>query len=132
MSHICAYTMHAISQWKHVQRNRKLNNAHPRIELFGCDILMDENFKIYLMEANTQVGLFATPETFPDESCKAKDCTKNGCVDCKGVKKPNFKKINKLTEDVINTSMDILQLDCEYRDLSKKLINLHEIHKNSH
>lgn len=113
-----------------MQRQRKLNNAHPRVEVFGCDLLMDDKFKIYLMEANTQVGLLATPDRFPDVSCRAKDCTKNGCNLCKGVEKPNAKAVNEVTERVVNASLDILQLDCEKRNLSKNLINLHEILKS--
>jgi len=124
---ICAYTMHSISQWKNVQRIRKFNSAHPRIEVFGCDIIMDDKFKVYLMEANTMVGLQATPERFPDLSCRAKCCGKNGCKYCKGEKNPNAKLVNEVTEKVVNASMDILQLDCEMKNLSKNLMNLHAI-----
>jgi len=130
MSFVCAHTMHGISQWKHVQRQRKLNNSHPRVEVFGIDLLMDDKFKIYVMEANTQVGLLASPDTFPDESCRDKDCCKNGCTSCKGVKNPTAKESNRVTEKVVDATLDVLQLDCEQQDLSKTLINLHEIIKN--
>jgi len=59
-----------------VQRHKRLNSAHPRVEIFGCDLIMDSKFKIFLMEANTMAGLSASPERFPDENCKAKDCSK--------------------------------------------------------
>jgi len=82
------------------------------------------------MEANTQAGLQATPETFPDESCKAKECDKNGCCLCKGKIKPDAKALNKVTENVVNATLDVLELDCRKRDLSKRLISLHEIVKH--
>jgi len=119
--------MYAISQWKHVKRMSKLNGAHSRIEVFGLDIMMDDKFKIYLMEANTQVGLQPTHESFPDMSCRAKCCDKNGCRFCKGMKNPQAMSVNAVTEKVVNASLDILQLDCEKKDLRKTLINLHEI-----
>jgi len=127
LARICALTMYPISKWKHVQRHKKLNNAHPRVEIFGCDLIMDSKFKIYLLEANTMAGLSRSPERFPDENCKAKDCTKNGCKYCKGVKNPQAREVNSVTEKLVNATMDILQLDCNKKDLSKTLINLHEL-----
>jgi len=127
LSLLCAHTMHSISQWKYVQKHKKLNNTHTRIEAFGCDIMMDSNFKIYLMEANTQVGLQPTLERFPEESCTAKICGKNGCKFCKGAKNPRAKQVNAVTKNVVNATLDILQFDCERQDLGKTLVNLHEI-----
>lgn len=79
------------------------------------------------MEANTQAGLQATPDTFPDESCVAKECDKNGCCSCKGKIKPNAKELNEVTENLVNATLDVLELDCGKRDLGKTLISLHEI-----
>jgi len=127
LARICASTMYHISKWKHVQRHKKLNSAHPRVEILGCDLIMDRKFKIFLMEANSCAGLSASPETFPDENCRAKDCCKNGCKFCKGIKNPQARHVNNVVEKLVNATMDVLQLDCKKQDLSKTLINLHKL-----
>jgi len=127
LSHICAETMYAISKWKHVQRHKKLNKAHPRVGVFGLDLIMDTKFKVFLMEANSQPGLSLSPDRFPDERCEAKICTRMGCKFCKGAKNPQAKHVNSVSQQVVSASLDVLQLDCEKRDMSKTLITLHDI-----
>jgi len=109
MAYICAKTMHAVAQWKHVKRNKALNDKHPRFEDFGLDLLMDENFKIWLLEANTQVGLNANAKYFPDPKCKCEINT--GCEDCRNGVNVRYKQNNRVMEDVINASLDLMQLD---------------------
>eukprot|EP00497_Spongosphaera_streptacantha_P001494 TRINITY_DN2060_c0_g1_i1.p2 TRINITY_DN2060_c0_g1~~TRINITY_DN2060_c0_g1_i1.p2 ORF type:complete len:174 (+),score=49.01 TRINITY_DN2060_c0_g1_i1:27-524(+) len=57
MTELCAKTMYKIAQWGNIRNNRADNEAHPRFENFGLDVMMDSKFKIWLMEANTEVGL---------------------------------------------------------------------------
>jgi len=130
VSRICAHTMHAITKWNHVRRHRKANDALPRVEAFGLDIMMDENCKVWLMEANSQVGLNPSQRYLPNPKCKAKICDKNGCGRCKGIKNPLAALNNKVPEGVVNACMDIMQFDCKKRDLSKTLISLHDILAN--
>jgi len=35
--------------------------------------------------------------------------------------------VNNVIEKLVNAAMDILQLDCKKKDLSKTLINLHNL-----
>lgn len=136
MTEVCAVTMYKLAQWKRVKHFKKENESHLRFENFGLDVLMDENFKIWLMEANTEVGLNAIMEDFPDENCTAPSwkkrqgneiyCTKNGCVKCRGGKNLRFRQNNKVLSDVIHASLDLMQLDVpKSRRINKTLIPLH-------
>jgi len=111
MAYICAKTMHVISQWKNVRRHKKINDKHPRFEDFGLDLLMDENFKIWLLEANTQVGLNANAKYFPDPNCKSECKQATGCEKCRNGVNVRYKINNRVMEDVINASLDLMQLD---------------------
>jgi len=138
MTEVCAVTMFRLAQWRRVKHFKKENDAYNRFENFGLDIIMDENFKVWLMEANTEVGLNAIMEDFPDESCTAPSwkkregneiyCTKNGCVKCRGGKNLRFRQNNKVLSDVIHSSLDLLQLDVPApRRVNKTLIPLHPV-----
>jgi len=132
MQRICAVTMYKIAQWKNVKRNMKENNKHPRFENFGMDLMMDENFKIWLLEGNTEVGLNPVYENFPDERCTNKRCLEqqaNGCPECRAGKNVRSKSNNKIITDVINFTLDLMQLDCSKDTVTKnkKLIPLHPL-----
>lgn len=115
MIQLCAKTMHSISQWKHVKRLKKENAAHPRFENFGLDVLMDTNCNIYLMEANTEVGLNSSMATFPDELCENPLCENNGCTKCyRRGKNITAKENNKVIEEVVNSTINLMQLDVPY------------------
>lgn len=130
MTRVCAKTMYKIAQWKNVKKHMKMNNAHPRFENFGLDVLMDDNFKIWLMEGNTEVGLNPSMENFPEEGCD-KECVtrnqKNGCRFCRGGKNIRNKQNNRVITDVINLSLDLMELDCDKGTALKnnKAIPLH-------
>jgi len=130
MARICAVTMYKIAQWPYVKRHKKENNKHPRFENFGMDLMMDSNFKIWLLEANTEVGLNPVYENFPDEKCTNERCLtqqKNGCPDCRAGKNLRSKSNNKVITEVINFTLDLMQLDCgkDVVTKNKRLIPLH-------
>lgn len=119
MVHLCAVTMHSIAQWKHVKRHRAENNAHPRFENFGLDVLMDTDCNIYLMEANTEVGLNSSMAMFPDDQCTAPLCEKNGCPECyRAGKNVRARENNKVIDEVVNSTINLMQLDVP---LSKRI-----------
>jgi len=91
---------------------------------------MDDMCKVWLMEANSQVGLNPSQGYLPNPKCRAKICDKNGCGRCKGIKNPFSKQNNKVAEGVVNACMDIMQFDCKKRNLSNKLISLHDVIKD--
>jgi len=115
MVHLCAKTMHSIAQWKHVKKNKTENQAHMRFENFGLDVLMDDDCNIFLMEANTEVGLNSSLANFPDEQCTWHLCENNGCVHCfragKNIRAPEN---NKVIEEVVNSTIDLMQLDVPF------------------
>jgi len=115
MIHLCAKTMHSISQWKRVKTLKSENNAHPRFENFGLDVLMDTDCNIYLMEANTEVGLNSSMANFPDEQCTDELCEKNGCTKCyRRGKNVSAKENNKVIWEVVNSTINLMQLDVPY------------------
>lgn len=126
MVHLCAVTMHSIAQWKHVKRNKKENYAHPRFENFGLDVLMDTDCNIYLMEANTEVGLNSSLPNFPDEDCPEELCEKNGCVKChKTGKNVRARENNKVIDEVVNSTINLMQLDVPFsKRVTQQLIPL--------
>jgi len=128
MTNICARTMYRISQWKSVKRHKKENAKHRRFENFGLDLLMDEKFKIWLMEANTEVGLNPCYTYLPDNDCPSGCEKKNGCFDCRAQKNPRWKENNKVVTEVINSSIDLLQLDVpRSKRVAECLIPLHTV-----
>jgi len=115
MIKLCANTMHSISQWKRVKTLRAQNDEHPRFENFGLDVLMDTDCNIYLMEANTEVGLNSSMAMFPDELCENPLCEKNGCTKCyRRGKNVRAKENNKVIEEVVNSTINLMQLDVPY------------------
>jgi len=121
MVHLCAVTMHSIAQWKHVRKNRKENYAHPRFENFGLDVLMDTDCNIYLMEANTEVGLNSSLANFPDELCKDPLCEKNGCTKCyRRGKNVRAKENNQVIDEVVNSTINLMQLDVPFSQRTTK------------
>lgn len=128
MTEVCAKTMYKIAQGKNVRRHKVINSKHLRFENFGLDLMMDSNFKIWLLEGNTEVGLNPCYAQFPDDNCP-KGCTKkNGCFDCKGGRNVRDKENNKVVTDVINSSVALMQLDVpKKKRVSRCLIPLHPI-----
>jgi len=138
MTELCAISMYKIAQWKNVKRHRVENDAHPRFENFGMDVMMDDQYKIWLMEANTQVGLNSVMANFPDKKCTRPSwktrkgnevyCTPNGCIYCRGGRNVRATENNKVLDDVINTSLSLMQLDVPARRrVSRNLIPLHTV-----
>jgi len=128
MAIVNAKSMYRIAQWKHVKRCKKDNNKHPRFENFGVDLIMDDNFKIWLLESNTQVGLNPQRDWFPDVNCKAEKCIKNGCEHCRGFKNKGAKRNNDVMRRVVNGTIDLMQLDVPAnKRVPKDCIPLHPL-----
>jgi len=95
------------SKW--VQKSlRKSNFSKNHFEIFGLDILMDENLNLAMTEANTQPGLDDTAEVMKD-----------------GWKNPEIKKANDITHGIINDALALV-LDDKNHTYFSKLIPLHD------
>jgi len=131
MVEVCAKTMWKIGNWKNVKAHLAQNRAHPRFENFGMDLIIDTNFKIWLLEGNTQVGLNPATKWFPDENCVDKDkitCFKTGCDNCRGIRSPRHKINNKVMMEVIDATMNLMRLDTPAsKRVSKCILPLHTI-----
>jgi len=126
MTEMCAKTMYKIAQWGNLRAYKADNDAHPRFENFGLDIMMDSNFQIWLMEANTEVGLNPANTHLPDPNCSC--IFKTGCAKCRGHKSPRCKQNNKIMGDVISASVDLLGLDVPWdKRVPSNLIPLHPV-----
>jgi len=131
MEVICARSMYKISQWKRVKSFRRENFERPRFENFGIDLMMDTDFKVWLLEANTQVGLNPGFEPFPDLNCKHPLCIENGCMECNGIKNVRYQKNNDVMRTTIGATIDLMQLDvpASRRDeiIPKTIVPLHPL-----
>jgi len=131
MTDVVAKTMYKLAQWKNVKAHSAQNKAHPRFENFGLDLIIDSDFKIWLLEANTQVGLNPATKWFPDENCVDKDkvtCFKTGCDNCRGIRSPRHKENNKVMMEVIDATMNLMRMDTPLsKRVQKCLIPLHTV-----
>jgi len=95
------------SKW--VQRSlRKSDFSKNHFEIFGLDILMDENLELAMTEANTQPGLDDTEEVMKD-----------------GFHNPEIIKANDITHGIINDTLALV-LDRKNYKYFSQLIPLHD------
>lgn len=94
---ICRHTMHAMANYKLVRdgnEHLKGKNADRAFELFGVDIMVDANLKLWLCEVNSSPGLGKCPETFGN-----------------GEPNPNYDYYCNIRRGVIHDTMRLLGLD---------------------
>lgn len=93
----------------HVQRAMKRSHysTSNHFEIYGLDIIMDDNCELALTEANTQPGL-----------------DKTNPIMSNGIHNPEIVKANDITEGIINDSLTLMGIDGK-RKFQSPFIRLH-------
>lgn len=100
---------HKLATCSHVKRGlRTPYQSTNHFEIYGLDIIMDEDCNLALTEANTQPGLDWTNPTMPN-----------------GVFNPEIVEANNVTEGIVNDSITLLGLDGKKRKFTSPWVRLH-------
>lgn len=95
-----------------LQRKNKGWGAHTssHFEIYGLDVLIDENLELALTEANTQPGLDFTDPVMPN-----------------GIYNPEIVKANDVTEGIVNDCLTLIGIDGSTEPLTSPFIQLHPV-----